>query len=110
MNALRAKLVASVLRCAFAQLSEDVEEFHCEPNSLPERVSENASSFAPLNLPGFVESVGHEGLWQPLRFVREGRASVYMLEPYSPAKVPVVFVHGAGPPAPPSPYFFDHPS
>lgn len=108
MNALRAKLVASVLRCAFAQLSEDLEEFHSEPNSLPERVSENVSSIAPLNLPGFVESVGHEGLWRPLRFVREGRAGVHMLEPYSPDKVPVVLVHGAGATPRAWLYFIEH--
>jgi pimeloyl-ACP methyl ester carboxylesterase len=35
-----------------------------------------------------------DGLWRPFDFVVSGYAGVYFLEPYDPAKVPVLFVHG----------------
>jgi len=34
------------------------------------------------------------GVWQPLTFMRRGLAGIYFLEPYSPKKIPVLFVHG----------------
>lgn len=34
------------------------------------------------------------GMWQPLKFMKAGLAGVYFLEPYSPTKIPVLFVHG----------------
>lgn len=34
------------------------------------------------------------GMWQPLTFMRKGFAGVYFLEPYTPEKIPVLFVHG----------------
>jgi pimeloyl-ACP methyl ester carboxylesterase len=46
------------------------------------------------------ERFGHEaavrGLWRPMDFLHEGLAGVYFLEPYDPARVPVLFVHGFG--------------
>jgi pimeloyl-ACP methyl ester carboxylesterase len=35
-----------------------------------------------------------DGLWRPFDFIVSGYAGVYFLEPYDPAKVPVLFVHG----------------
>ena len=44
------------------------------------------------------ERFGHEtavrGLWRPMDFLQEGLAGVYLLAPYDPARVPVLFVHG----------------
>ncbi|MBO9515690.1 MAG: alpha/beta fold hydrolase [Variovorax sp.] len=37
-----------------------------------------------------------EGMFQPLRFIEEGRAGLFMLEPYDPKKVPLILVHGIG--------------
>jgi len=37
-----------------------------------------------------------EGMFQPLRFIEEGRAGLFMLEPYDAQRVPVIFVHGIG--------------
>lgn len=34
------------------------------------------------------------GLWQPLRFMKDGYAGIYFLETYDPEKTPVLFVHG----------------
>ena len=49
-----------------------------------------------LDAPAFMESNGRKGLWQPLSFVKEKRGGVYLLEPYDPNKIPVLFIHGAG--------------
>ena len=42
----------------------------------------------------FASRVATIGMWQPLRFMREGYAGLYFLEPYLPSKTPVLFVHG----------------
>lgn len=34
------------------------------------------------------------GMWQPLRFMKEGYSGIYFLEEYDPGKTPVLFVHG----------------
>lgn len=33
-------------------------------------------------------------MWEPIGFMKAGRAGVFFLEPYDPAKTPVLFVHG----------------
>jgi Putative serine esterase (DUF676) len=43
--------------------------------------------FAPKN--------GSVGLWQPVDFLFQVGAGFYFLEPYDPARTPVLFVHGA---------------
>ena len=45
-----------------------------------------------------------DGLWRPFDFVVNGHAGIYFLEPYDPAKVPVLFVHGING----TPASFDH--
>ena len=45
--------------------------------------------------PRFSSENARRGLWQPVEFVRRVGAGVYFLEPYDPAKIPVLFVHGA---------------
>lgn len=37
-----------------------------------------------------------EGMFQPLKFASEGQSGLFMLQPFDPGKVPVVFVHGIG--------------
>lgn len=44
----------------------------------------------------FAASNGSMGMWEPLRFLDEIGGGLYLLEPYSPEKVPVLFVHGIG--------------
>ncbi len=36
------------------------------------------------------------GMWQPLRFSLELGPGLFMLEPYDPERIPVLFVHGVG--------------
>lgn len=35
------------------------------------------------------------GLWSPSNFIRSFGANIYLLEPYDPSKVPILFVHGS---------------
>jgi pimeloyl-ACP methyl ester carboxylesterase len=48
-----------------------------------------------LDDPRFAVDNGSLGLWDPLRFMLEAGGGVYFLEAYDPAKIPVLFVHGA---------------
>ena len=34
------------------------------------------------------------GMWEPIGFMKSGRAGVFFLEPYDPTRIPVLFVHG----------------
>lgn len=34
------------------------------------------------------------GMWEPIGFMKSGRAGIFFLEPYDPARIPVLFVHG----------------
>lgn len=42
----------------------------------------------------FSLDIGRDSLWRPVDFMRDGHAGVYFLEPYDPARIPVLFVHG----------------
>jgi pimeloyl-ACP methyl ester carboxylesterase len=44
--------------------------------------------------PRFSPASAEQGLWRPFDFLMEGKPGLYFLEPYSPGKMPVVFVHG----------------
>ena len=95
---MRAALLALLLQgCALAQLGEDLSAFYANPALVTaELVSDTPIQVALLDSPGFTENHGSQGLWQPVSFVSEVRGGVYMLGTYDPAKVPVLFVHGAG--------------
>jgi len=46
--------------------------------------------------PRFTAENGSLGMWEPMKFLNEVGGGMYMLEPYSPEKIPVLFVHGLG--------------
>lgn len=48
-----------------------------------------------LDDPRFGEEQARLGLWQPVDFLIDVGAGIYFLEPYDPARIPVLFVHGA---------------
>jgi pimeloyl-ACP methyl ester carboxylesterase len=61
---------------------------------------------ADLDDPRFSAVRGEEGMWQPASFPRETGVGIYFLEPYDPARVPVLFVYGiAGSPQDWRPFF-----
>lgn len=43
----------------------------------------------------FTDSAARIGLWRPVEFLTDIGAGIYFLEPYDPARIPVLFVHGA---------------
>ena len=43
----------------------------------------------------FSDEYGKKGLWTGLEFFRKIGGNVYFLEAYDPAKIPILFVHGA---------------
>lgn len=47
-----------------------------------------------LDDPRFDTAVARRGMWRPLDFVGAGHAGIYFLEPYDPARTPVLFIHG----------------
>ena len=50
---------------------------------------------AELDDPRFSATRGEDGLWTPATFAVQDGFGVYFLDPYDPAKTPVLFVHGA---------------
>jgi pimeloyl-ACP methyl ester carboxylesterase len=50
---------------------------------------------ATLDDPRFSATRGEDGLWTPATFAVQDGFGVYFLDPYDPAKTPVLFVHGA---------------
>jgi len=44
----------------------------------------------------FSAKVGTLGVWQPMTMLQQYKPGLYLLEPYSDTKTPVVFVHGMG--------------
>lgn len=59
------------------------------------RYSTQAGALADLNDPAFSADNGVAGYWAPLSFFRRYGGNVVLLEPYDPARIPVLFVHGA---------------
>lgn len=49
-----------------------------------------------LDAPLFDADLAGLGMWQPVHFMKSGHAGIYFLEPYTPHKTPVLFIHGIG--------------
>ncbi len=49
-----------------------------------------------LKNPAFNVENGNKGLWAPLTAARLYGLGIYFLQPYQPAKIPVILVHGIG--------------
>lgn len=67
-----------------------------EDSTLPKlwRGRKNIGAIASLNDTRFDDERARMGLWEPLRYSFEVGPGLYMLEPYDPKKIPVLFVHG----------------
>ena len=63
-------------------------------NKLIEGISIQLGSLADLGNERFDPEFAELGMWQPMRFMKKGLAGIYFLEPYSPDKTPVLFIHG----------------
>lgn len=62
----------------------------------PQRPDSGAGAPASLDDASLSAAQGTRGYWEPMASFRERGASVYFLEPYDPARIPVLFIHGAG--------------
>ncbi len=75
---------------------------HQLPATIASRLPELNQRLATLNLGKVIDlsedtysrDNGVRGLWEPLEFVRDGLFGIHFLEPYSPDKIPVLYVHG----------------
>ncbi|SEA01519.1 triacylglycerol lipase [Variovorax sp. YR216] len=64
--------------------------------ALVQRRRQEFGSEASISEKRFSPPLIREGMFQPFRFLEEGRSGLFMLEPYDPQRVPVIFVHGIG--------------
>lgn len=67
-----------------------------ENPELGEALPVSFGEIADLDQPKFSVEVGEMSMWQPYKFIREHGFGIYFLEPYSPEKIPVLFVYGIG--------------
>ncbi|MFP5391022.1 MAG: lipase family alpha/beta hydrolase [Gammaproteobacteria bacterium] len=70
--------------------------------------STQAGAIADLDAAVFSAQFGKSGYWAPMAFFREAGGNVYFLEPYDPARIPVLFVHGVAGSPQDWRYFFSH--
>jgi pimeloyl-ACP methyl ester carboxylesterase len=56
----------------------------------------NVGVLTTLDDERFSEENGKKGLWEPFAFVYEVEGGLFFLEEYSPSRIPILFVHGAG--------------
>lgn len=63
-------------------------------NQLGDGITVQLGALAELGNRQFDPEFASLGMWQPMQFMRTGFAGVYFLEPYSPDKTPVLFIHG----------------
>lgn len=71
------------------------------------RHSTQAGAVADLANAAFTAESGRAGYWSPLEAFRQSGGNVYFREPYDPARVPVLFIHGASGSAQDFRYLFD---
>jgi pimeloyl-ACP methyl ester carboxylesterase len=66
--------------------------FRNAPSAPP---STQAGALADLDAPAFSAQNGERGYWAPMAFFRETGGNIVFVEPYDPARTPILFVHGA---------------
>ena len=70
--------------------------------------STQAGAIADLDAPVFAREFGKHGYWAPMAFYKEAGGNIYFLEPYDPARTPILFVHGVAGSPQDWQYFFKH--
>lgn len=61
-----------------------------------ERVIRNPGTVVPLTDRRFRKEHARKGLWEPVKFLDDPGGGLFFLEPYDAARIPVLFIHGAG--------------
>jgi pimeloyl-ACP methyl ester carboxylesterase len=72
------------------------------------RFSTAPGALADLDAPQFNAQSGKRGYWAPMEYFRTLGGNVYFVEPYDPARIPILFVHGATGSAQDFRYFIEH--
>ncbi len=57
-------------------------------------VRTHIGTVSSLDDPLFSNRQGRKGLWEPFAFMEDGGTGIHFLEPYDPARDPVLFIHG----------------
>lgn len=70
--------------------------------------STQVGAIADLDGRLFSAEFGKYGYWAPMEFFKEAGGNIYFLEAYDPAKIPVLFVHGAAGSPQDWKYFIEH--
>lgn len=70
--------------------------------------STQAGALADLEAPAFSAANGRRGYWAPMEFFQQYGGNIWFLEPYDPARIPILFVHGAAGSAQDWRHFVDH--
>jgi hypothetical protein len=70
--------------------------------------STQAGALAALDAREFAADNGSRGYWAPMEFFKAFGGNIYFLEPYDPARIPILFVHGAAGSPQDWRYFFEH--
>lgn len=70
--------------------------------------STQIGAIANLDDSVFSAESGRRGYWAPVDFFKEAGGNIYFLEPYDPARTPILFVHGAAGSPQDWNYFFRH--
>ena len=86
----RIRLVTEIPK-GVAELRADVKR---DLALTPELARPHRGTLVTWSDPRFAPEVGPAGMWTPLETYKEYGAGVFFFEPYDPARVPVVFVHG----------------
>jgi pimeloyl-ACP methyl ester carboxylesterase len=72
------------------------------------RISTAPGALADLDAPEFSAEAGKRGYWAPMDFFRTQGGNVYFVEPYDPARTPILLLHGATGSAQEFRYFIEH--
>jgi len=60
------------------------------------QIDVRVAQVVPLADERFSPASADIGMWEPIGFMKSGRAGIFFLEPYDPTRTPVLFVHGMG--------------
>jgi len=79
-----------------AKRDKSLDAYESVPDELRRCVGrEHAGDVAGIRNERFSAATGKRGLWDPVGFEADFGTGVWMLQPYHPDRIPVVFVHGA---------------
>ncbi len=70
-------------------------DFEISPDKPGQLLSRQAGAIVTLDDERFSEENGSKGFWAGMDFVKELGGNIYFLEKYDPAKIPILFIHGA---------------